>query len=105
MSYNDDQKMKLLKEAWKKMEEGDITYGATPEDKATDAATKPHAASGTAKNVRTPVAKPPAGVKHNLAEEEDDTGVPASAEAIGAGDAGAGVGLAEDLYLLRYRHV
>jgi hypothetical protein len=88
MSYYDDPKMKLLKEAWAKIDEGDITYGAkkTPAPEGL----KGTQATGTAVNqagTRQAAAKPPAGVE-NLAEgEEEETGAPASAEDIGAGDA------------------
>lgn len=102
MAYNDDAKMKLLQEAWKKMDEegsykpgGDITYNAHPgkEDRAKQQATEIKA-TGTAKNVREPRAEigdgMPSGTA-NLAEEEgEDTGVPASAEDIGGGEAPAG---------------
>lgn len=96
MSYNDDAKMKLLKEAWQKMEEGDATYGAKvpgakdPNGKNGLAGTK---ATGTAvaqgPSARATVAKATGGAE-NLAEgEEEDTGAPAGAADIGAGDAGA----------------
>lgn len=91
MSYNDDAKMKLLKEAWQKMEEGDITYNAkkTPAPEGL----KGTKATGTAvpqgPGARATVAKATAGAE-NLAEgEEEDTGAPAGAADIGAGDAGA----------------
>jgi len=102
MAYNDDAKMKLLQEAWKKMDEegsynpgGDVTYNAHPgkPDMAEKRATEIKA-TGTAKNVRQPLAEigdgMPAGTA-NLAEEEgEDTGTPASAEDIGGGEAPAG---------------
>ena len=100
MSYNDDAKMKLLKEAWQKMEEGDATYGAKvpgakdPNGKNGLAGTK---ATGTAvpqgPGARATVAQATAGAE-NLAEGEEDptaidSGAPAGAADIGAGDAPA----------------
>jgi hypothetical protein len=87
-NLNDDNKTRLIKEAWeimsKTMNESDITRGAG--DGENIKMVRKVAATGTAKNVRTPLAKPPAGVE-NLAEEEiEDTGAPQSGEEM-AGDA------------------
>jgi hypothetical protein len=103
MSYNDDSKMKLLKEAWKKMDEGsgDITRGTGDGENITNV--RKVKATGTGTDVRKPVAKPPAGVE-NLAEGEDeleggapaapvDTGAPVGAADMGGGaDMGAEMG-------------
>jgi hypothetical protein len=100
MSYYDDPKMKLLKEAWAKIEEGDITHGAK-KDLAPEGL-KGTKATGTAvkqgPGARDAAAKPPAGVE-NLAEAEgdEDTGAPASAEDMGAGEAPAIDAAAADL--------
>jgi hypothetical protein len=86
-NLNDDNKTRLIKEAWETLEqtlkEGDITRGTG--DGENIKMVRKVAATGTAKNVRTPLAKPPAGVE-NLAEEEtEDTGAPQSGEEM-AGD-------------------
>jgi hypothetical protein len=103
MSYNDDAKMKLLKEAWAKMEEGEVTNPNTTGKIISTAKTSPApkgldgtkvSGTGVNQNPRAKIATATAGAE-NLAEEEEapegmeDTGAPASAEDIGAGDAGA----------------
>lgn len=85
---NDDNKTRLLKEAWETLDqtfkESDITRGTG--DGENIKAVRKVAATGTAKNVRTPLAKPPAGVENLAEEEQEDTGAPQSGEDL-AGDA------------------
>ncbi len=92
-NLNDDNKTRLIKEAWEILEqtlkEGDITRGTG--DGENIKLVRKVAATGTAKNVRTPLAKPPAGVENLAEEENEDTGAPESIDADvgGIDDAGA----------------